>query len=181
VHWNHPQDKFEDAARQVHALDGWWTWFGNVNAQWLFAPDFFGRSPDPITYPNWEGTMVGWRHGKQFGANVLFRDGHVALVPPRRPQTIEEFRDPIGVTVDTIRVFTWLPGEPTTRFDWEEYRGMVEQWRGRLPARIAGNTKTIPGGDVVPPSYPEQLSVNWRTFTRSWKKLPNLDRRGERR
>ncbi len=179
MHWNHPKDKFTDSARQLYAVDGWWTWFGSVNAQWLVAPGFYnGRVFDPLTYPNWEGTMVGWRHGFRYESNFLLRDGHVDVVEPIWPtsrQELDDWRSGVGVTVDTMRYFTWLPGEKTTRLDYRPYDGAFDEWRGRMPAFLSENSKQIQGGDQVPPDFPEELSVNWRTATRSWNKLPDTD------
>jgi prepilin-type N-terminal cleavage/methylation domain-containing protein/prepilin-type processing-associated H-X9-DG protein len=175
MHWNNLKDRFKDPTRQIYAIDGWWTWFGCINAQWLFAPEFFrGRSPDPVNYPIWEGTMVGWRHGCLTGqtppsANVLYVDGHVKELIPRRPLTRDEYtsagRD-VGVTVDTVNTFTWLPGERTVRYDYDSYAGNVEGWEGQLPAFKAED-------NGHPPGHPDELDCNWRTTHRAWKKLPD--------
>ena len=80
-------------------------------------------------------------------------------------------------TVDTANYFTWLPGERTTRFDFDAYQGEVEDWQGRDPAykNNSGLPRNLPGG------YPlKKLDVVTKTeFVKPdgsrglWKKLPN--------
>jgi len=167
MNFNAKADKFEqDPTRQVYAIDGWWSWFGSLNAQWLFAPDFFnGRVPDPLNYPHYEGTMVGWRHGRNFGANALLRDWHVALIVPHVPATREEL---LNSTVDTLRYFTWLPGEKPNRTIAAPYDGMVEEWWGRRPGCVG------PDGRLrFPEGYPHSELDAWKlTDLRAWRKLP---------
>jgi len=124
--------------------------------------------------------MVGWRHEADYGANTLYRDGHVVLLKPKfakRPQ------DVLHNTVDTSTTFTWLPGERNTRLDYDNYRGEVEGWKvpqvpaPRFPAYLSENNKyAVDENDVrldfVPAAFPQELSTNWRTFYRAWKKLP---------
>lgn len=177
MHWNHPRDKFDDAARQVFAIDGWWTWFGSLNAVWLMHWKAFGEVRDPLTYPNWEGTMVGWRHCKGFGANTLYVDGHVSLLVPRRPHDLDELRER---TIDTSKSFTWLPGERSRRFDFDPYGGEILEWRGRNPSYRFDSPKRLEFSNgtsqLVPQDYPEELNPNWRTDNNLWRKLPSRDR-----
>ena len=180
MHWNHPRDKFNDAARQVFAIDGWWTWFGSLNAVWLMNWKAFGEVLDPLTYPNWEGTMVGWRHCRDFGANTLYVDGHVSLLVPLRPHDEAELA---SRTVDTSKSFTWLPGELSDRFDFDVYRGEILEWRRRSPSFRFDSPKRLEFRNgteqFVPQDYPEELNPNWRTDHNLWRKLPSRD--GERR
>lgn len=177
--YNWPEDRYTDAARQIHSMDGWWTWIGNINAEWLMGPRIAGFAGDPVTTPSWEGAMHGWRHGKTYIANIAFADGHVATVTPRVPRSLSELRTR---TVDTAKVFTWLPGESPRRFDFSPYvsnsdppggaRGEILDWADRVPAFAAR-------GFGLPSAHPAALNANWRTDNRVWKKLPSnpLDRR----
>lgn len=178
MHWNHPRDKYADSARQVYAMEGWWTWFGSVNAYWLMLEKALGRSRPPESIPHWQGTMVGWRHGRDFGANTLYVDSHVALLRPKRPTTVRELKK----TVDTVRTMSWLPAEISIRMDSDKYNGEIEEWRLQDPPLYpawnlfsvgGGNTKEIAGDQRVPQNYPEELSANHRTANKLWKKLPN--------
>lgn len=160
--WNYPADKYTDATRQVRAMDGWWTWFGNMQAMWLMRREVFGNGGDPVTMPNWQGAMHGWRHGRNFSGSALFVDGHVAQIIPYRPQSINEWRTK---TVDTQRYFTWLPGETSDRLDVSPYGpGMNTEWQSRVPAC---SSLQFPRG------MPPELDCTWRTDNRKWVKLPN--------
>jgi prepilin-type N-terminal cleavage/methylation domain-containing protein/prepilin-type processing-associated H-X9-DG protein len=170
MHWNWPQDRYIDAARQVYGTDGWWTWHGNMSAHWVMWHWIYGKTPDPLNTPNWEGAMIGFRHGKRLAANMLFADGHVIPVAPRIPQSVQELRDRL---IDTSKMFTWLPGETTRRFDFDPYTGgEIEEFKNRVPAFTSERGKTISGGQNVPYDFPEQLSPNYRTEKLIWKKLP---------
>jgi prepilin-type N-terminal cleavage/methylation domain-containing protein len=176
VHWNWQQDRFQDAARQVQAMDGWWTWFGNVNAQWLMFRRLRGFAPNPVTYPHWEGTMVAWRHGRDFSSNTLYLDSSVRVLVPKAPTIPTDLLR----TVDTVKTFTWLPGELCNRFDFDPYNaGDIPEYSNRTPAFVTSQGKRVPqegaGGQNVPYDYPEELSANWRTQYRAWKKLPARD------
>jgi prepilin-type processing-associated H-X9-DG protein len=175
--WNFSQDKFDDASRQVYAMDGWWSWFANLNAAWALYEQVTGEPPpDVVAYPHWEGSMHGWRHGIDRRANVLYLDGHVASLTPNVPD------DPNGLltdTVDTTESFTWLPGERGIRYDFDSYQGEIEEYQGRQPYFLdpnEGTYKEILSGTKVPIDYPEELNCSWRTYYNAWRKLPNEDR-----
>lgn len=165
----YPRDRYQDAARQAWAADGWWTWFGNMQAIWLMRREVFGNGNDPVGTPHWQGAMQAWRHAKTFQSNVLFMDAHVGPVTPHRPHDINELRTK---TVDTARVFTWLPGEYSQRYDNSQYGpfGEVEAWRPRYP-----DCKDW----LVNPGKPKELDLNYRSANRLWNELSNnpLDRR----
>jgi prepilin-type processing-associated H-X9-DG protein len=171
--YNFTEDKFEDASRQVYAMDGWWSWIANVNAAWALYEQVTGEPPpDPEDWPHWEGTMHGWRHGVNLSANVLYLDGHVALLTPIVPD------DPNGLltdTVDTMQTFTWLPGERNIRFDWDPYDGEVEEYLGRVPYWTDPEEGTYKYVDLarMPIDFPEELSCAWRTVNDAWIRLPN--------
>lgn len=171
VGWNNPKDKHEDAAHQLWAADGWWTWFGSVHSGYLMWRDAFNQFPDPLRYPNWQVNMLGWRHGKNFASNMLYLDGHVAPYVARRPRTTADL---FLRCVDTMKVFTWLPAEYPFRMDVDPYGpyGEVVEWRQRRPAFYREPLAHSTG-------LPEYLNVNWRTQNRMWKELPNnvLERR----
>lgn len=160
--WNYPADKYPDAARQVAAMDGWWTWFGNLQAMWIMRGEVFGNAGDPVNTPNWQGAMHGWRHGRTFSASTLFLDGHVSMITPYRPGNLNEWRTK---TVDTQRYFTWLPGETSDRLDVSIYgAGLNTEWQNRAPACSALQ---------YPRGLPNELNCNWRSDNRAWKKLPS--------
>jgi prepilin-type N-terminal cleavage/methylation domain-containing protein/prepilin-type processing-associated H-X9-DG protein len=159
--WNWSQDKFPEAARQILAMDGWWTWTGNIQAMWLMAAVAQGRYLDPVNTPNWQGAMQGWRHGKKYMANTLMVDGHVTLITPRWPASMEEWRTR---TVDTTRHFTWLPGETSDRLDVSAYgNGEISEWVKRKPAC---------SGYQFPAYMSRELDLVWRTNNKAWTKLP---------
>jgi prepilin-type N-terminal cleavage/methylation domain-containing protein/prepilin-type processing-associated H-X9-DG protein len=180
IHYNWPQDRWKNASRQVMAMDGFWTWHGNMSAHWTMYHTLYGYTPGFET-PNWEGAMCGWRHGSGFGANILFCDWHVDVVKPRVPKSILEWSRKL---IDTSRVFTWLPGETTTRYDYDPYgSGDVVDWRTRKPEFMSAQAENQrppdpsfplqgPGSWRFPYSMSPELNCNWRTHFRLWKKLP---------
>ena len=182
MQWNWRADKYSDSARQVYAIDGWWTWFGSLNAMWLMAPRLGRQLGEPHQVPNWQGAQIGWRHGRNLGANTLYRDGHVSVLRPRVPRDINDLRNK---TVDTTKSFTWLPGERTTRFDFDSYRGEVLEWRraNRRPEFVArsGSGKKLSNDSVYEFDYPaEELHAAEMTIKKLWRKLPNDWRRARR-
>ncbi|MCG3127754.1 MAG: hypothetical protein CHACPFDD_02626 [Phycisphaerae bacterium] len=170
IHWNHPGDRFNDGARQVCAIDGWWSWFGSLNAQWLMSWRITGR-PRAFDYPNWEATMVGWRHPRDYSANTLYVDGHVAVLTPRMPERLQDIPNK---SIDNNKSFTWLPAEPGTRMDWDPYNGEILDWRGRVPRWTLENGQQLPG-QFMPAGFPPELSANYRTVKKIWRELPNKD------
>lgn len=162
-----PTDRFEDASRQVLAIDGWWSWFACMNASWVYGDQVLGQTPDPVNFPTWEGTMIGWRHGAQKAASTLYRDGHVARLVPRVPQNYTELR---FNTIDTMQHFTWLPGEDTWRYSFDAYNGDVAEYEGREP--YSGPSKYV-AGERVDIDFPEELSAKWRTANDAWIRLPS--------
>jgi prepilin-type processing-associated H-X9-DG protein len=174
MNWNFVQDRFEDASRQVYAMDGWWSWIENLNAAWALYEQVTGDPPpSPLWYPHGTATMHGWRHGTDLSANVLYLDGHVALLTPNVPE------DPNGLltdTIDTMESFTWLPGERDIRHQFDPYAGEVEEYQGRQPYFVdpdEGTYKVILGDVKVPIDFPEELNCAWRTVNDGWLRLPN--------
>ena len=113
---------------------------------------------------------------------------------PRRPRTREEFV--AKVTVDTLQLFTWLPGEETTRRLFDRYGGAVEDWvndtckypmiaryndlgvRSGPCGRSGG--QAVPDGSRIPANFPaERLWATYKTDRRMWRKFPQ--RSDERR
>jgi prepilin-type N-terminal cleavage/methylation domain-containing protein/prepilin-type processing-associated H-X9-DG protein len=178
---NNPRDRHPDASRQVYAIDGWWTWFACLNAQWLAG----GAQGHPVDVPHWEGTMVGWRHTGEYIANALFCDGHVAPIIPNLGGFVPG--DPANNpdrTVDTVKYFTWLPGERTTRGDRDAYAGQVTEFLGRMPAFLENQ-----GPYGQPLNFPfEDLCTRYKTAlikesqgkSRGWHRLPNDYAHGRR-
>lgn len=189
MHFNYKKDRWtQDPARQVYAIDGWWCWFGSLNAAWLWKVTEYGGGvyPAPMSYPNLFGTMVGWRHGTpgEFAANTLFMDGHVSLLTARPKPTLLQLQLGRGA-FDTMRAFTWLPGEIPARQRDNPYRGQLEEFHEpeRFPFRgllregqisgkwIGGQGDTF--DNVHPLDYPNELSALWRTQRNAWRKLPS--------
>ncbi|MBI5863176.1 MAG: prepilin-type N-terminal cleavage/methylation domain-containing protein [Planctomycetes bacterium] len=175
MHYNNRKDKFQDESRQIYAADGWWTWFGEISAYWVAYESVYGSPPpDILVSPNWEGSMVAWRHNFRYGSNVLYVDGHSAQVLPKlnlTPATINR-------NVDTIKSFSFLPGEDTDRFDYDPYRGEIADYVGRSPAFLHENTQSVMNGTQVvmrvPADYPtERLCTEYKTINRTWKKFPS--------
>ena len=191
LHYNFQQDRHRDAARQVMAIEGWWTWTGSVNAAWLMRPRILGSSADPMQWPHSEATMVAWRHGSKRNAQTLYRDGHVSALTPRVPKTQQEL---VYETVDTTQTFTWMPGEYAVRFrqspyNYGNYAGRIPEFdtdpgspldgQQRAPAwhyaQYRGAGLKYIGGDnnFHPYAFPEYLSAVYRTNRGIWRKLPS--------
>lgn len=185
MHYNQPRDRFPDPARQVYAIDAWWTWFGNLSAYWLAHQRVYGWAPDVLHSPTAQGSMVAWRHGRRYGASGLMLDGHVQFIAPRLNVTPET----ISQTLDTSRYFTWLPGESTNRNDFDAYDGDVSEWAGRVPYwksvqpaghEQPGRGKRMNNGTIVPYDFPEiELFAAEKTLRQAWKVLPqqSVDRK----
>lgn len=190
MHFNFKEDRYKDAARQVAALDGWWCWFGSLNAFWLMQPRIQGSAGDPLVSPAGQhGTMVGWRHGNNLKAQTLFRDGHAAPLAPRIPKTQQEL---YFQTVDTVSAYTYLPGESAIRGYKDVYFSpspwAAPEWKtdprspfpGKLRApefkyaEFRNSAKRIGSGDNFHPfDFPERLSAYYRTDRKIWRKLPS--------
>ncbi|MCC6359846.1 MAG: prepilin-type N-terminal cleavage/methylation domain-containing protein [Phycisphaerales bacterium] len=175
MNFNNHRDRFMDPARQVYAADGWWTWFGQLTAYWIAYEYVYGfPPPDVLTSPTWEGSMVAWRHNARFGSNMLFLDGHASQIMPKlnlTPATIHR-------NVDTLKAFSFLPGEATDRMDFEPYRGDIPDYVGRNPAYLRWNSQPVMNGSTVvtrmPADYPaDRLAAVAKTINRTWKKFPS--------
>lgn len=180
MHFNFREDRHADSARQVYAIDGWWNWFGSLDAAWLMMGRFTSGVPDPTGWPFNQG-KVGWRHGNEMGAQTLYRDGHVGLIVPKVPASQSEI---LYGTVDTSRSFTWLPGESAARPYYGNYEaggnpGRIENYDGRKPAWVnprntgQGGKRIGEGDNIHPFGFPEELSAVWRTNNQAWNRLPN--------
>lgn len=180
LHFNFREDLNPDAARQIAITDGWWTWFGSVNAAWLMSPKIWGSSPD-VLWPNGGGTCIAWRHGRNASSDFLFRDGHVETVVPKS-SGLSSASDLYFNTVDTSRYFTWLPGESGIRDLADEYKSrcpyQIPEFKDRIPywkkAYDADSGKQLGYLDNFHPyGYPDELSATWRTKNNAWTQLPN--------
>jgi prepilin-type N-terminal cleavage/methylation domain-containing protein len=179
IHWNNKRDRYPDTARQIFAIDGWWTWFGSLNAQWVAT----GGVGDPLVTPTWEGTMVGWRHTFERAADTVFMDGHVTPIVPNLGGYVpwpDTYENP-DRTVDTMKYFTWLPGELTTRYDFGGYEGQIQEYRD-----LYGDSGDYPhykqnaGEYGQPAGMPfEDLCASYKTRYKTWGRMPN-DTRGRR-
>jgi prepilin-type N-terminal cleavage/methylation domain-containing protein/prepilin-type processing-associated H-X9-DG protein len=157
--YNRREDRFPDAARQVIAMDSTWCWIGSLNAAWQMTPRL-GREPtDPVEYPNWQPTAF-WRHGRQWMSNMVYYDGHVAPVVPKVPKSVIELR----TCVDTVKSFTWLPGEQNIRFAEERY---VASTTG-----VPGYNNKYPAFTYLPTpaDLPYDFTLGNRTRDNLWKK-----------
>lgn len=184
----------QDPARQIYAVDGWWTWFSSFNANYIWRSTYFGN---PSTDLFWGSdrymTMVGWRHGTRYEANTLFNDGHVARIAPKPPRDVNDLRNYQDGT-DTIRAFTWRPGEisgrprdgkydpaPNLRDQLDEYRGLYPEVAlvfnpGINPSQPRPGFTWIGatnGDNVHPVGFPAELSALRRTQANLWKNLPS--------
>ncbi len=195
MHFNYKRDRWtQDSSRQIYAMDGWWNWFGSVNAAWAWLTLEYGvhngSVDNPLNFPDLFGTMVGWRHGSsgEFSANSLFVDGHVKLLTASRRPSLNDLRRGMG-RFDTSKAFTWIPGELPTRKFYDYYKGEIEEYAGgmskaRKPFRYLVDHGNVAhkwigsrGGapdfnNVFPSNYPEELSPLWRTQRNAWRKLP---------
>jgi len=172
MHWNNPRDKFVDASRQMYAIDAFWSWIGSISAYHVVHYVQKGWIPD-WNLPNWQ-TGVSWRHGHDFGANVLYRDEHVSLLRPNLSADLD-IDDPNGLetAVDTVNTFTWLPGERTDRYDSTPYEGLIEEYHGRLPAwQMEGGRQNYEGTEYAA-GFPWELDCRERAHRNAWRKLPN--------
>lgn len=192
MHYNHKVDRYPDASRQIYAMDGWWTWFGSLNASWVAS----GGQGDPLSKPNWSGTMIAWRHMRQQIANTLFCDGHVAGITPNLKGYVESpTADNPDRTVDTTKYFTWLPGEQSTRSADASYEGEILDYQERVPEnarRSSDGSYVYYSNDEDNPNYGQpfafpkaELSANFKTYKygktkhKYWRRMPN-DSRGRR-
>lgn len=190
MHFNYKGDRWaQDPSKQVYAIEGWWSWFGSLNAAWLWKVTAYGGGVDPPSsfhYPNQYGTMVGWRHGfaGEFQANAIFMDGHASLLTARPKPTLEQLRGrPPEGAFDTTKAFTWLPGEIPARPRDDDYDGQIEEFKGRLPFRALVDEGSVPhkwigspgqnNNNVHPLDYPNELSALYRTQRNIWRKLPS--------
>ena len=183
----------QDPARQIYAVDGWWTWFSSFNANYIWRTTYYGN---PATDLLWGSdqfmTMVGWRHTTRFEANTLFNDGHVKRIAPKPPKDINDLRNYQDGT-DTVAAFTWKPGEISGRPRDGKYdpapnlRDQIDEFRGLYPeVALVFNPGVNPGqpvpayswigaqgGDNVHPvGFPPELSALRRTQARLWRNLP---------
>jgi prepilin-type N-terminal cleavage/methylation domain-containing protein len=196
MHYNFKEDRFREAARQVYAIDGWWTWFGCLNAAGILSGQV-GPPQDPVNFPlqNGMGSMVGWRHGTKRVAVALYNDTHVAPITPKPPKSRDDIK---WRTVDTGASFTWMPGEYTCRsregaygdgaqpdritaYDTDPQAPYQDHKRrpGWKYAVDTGRVKKIlpnaenPDNNYHPFNFPEQLSAVYRTAMGIWRELPN--------
>lgn len=189
MHFNFLDDRYSDSARQLVAVDGWWSWFGAYNAAWLRYPDgFSGPLPPPVGFPGERGTMVGWRHGKDQVSNALARDGHVVSIKPKKVSSKD---DVILKTTDTVRLFTWLPGEHPCRDYDDKYedkgagfenKDRVVEFDGKQPRWVQVRDNNYSGGqrfsdktrdNFAPYNYPADLSPYYRTVNKLWRNFQN--------
>lgn len=179
MHFNFKKDRWlQDPTRQVYAVDGWWSWFAGLNSTYLDHLDLGDNNVRPEDTPHADGTMVGWRHQKLQAINALFLDSHVATLKRKRPKNLQQLAR--RGSFDTVRAFTWLPGESSNRDKDDPYQGSIPDMRGRLPEHTrVKNQEGIINDQVHPASYPDQLDAVWRTTTIAWRKLePDVRKRG---
>ncbi|MBN2445364.1 MAG: DUF1559 domain-containing protein [Phycisphaerae bacterium] len=176
VNYNWAKDRNAATSRQVISMDAGWTWFSDINAHFIMQRYVTGQDPPSPTSSafmtnSWEYNQNAWRHGSQLFAEVLFFDGHVVPVKPKVPADRNEL---IYETVDTMKMFTWKPGEYTLRSTNERYRGQIRDWK---LTPMYPELRTSDGGWRVPDALPPELDLNYRTNNNLWKKLPNENTR----
>jgi prepilin-type N-terminal cleavage/methylation domain-containing protein len=172
------EDRYRDAARQVLVAEGWWVWCGSMGADLLMAARLNNNNATP-DYRTYCSNKVGYRHGRDNKAQILFMDQHVAMIKPRMPKNIVMWIRKAEYAVDTTKAFTWLPGEYESRCDYEQYTGLVQEWNAPANSPAARFPAFTKGGTTYdrPPGYPLDFYPGTLSNARSWKKLPNpLDR-----
>lgn len=169
MHYNWPGDRFSDPARQIYCADGWWTWFGSTSAYWWLTGDGNG-----ITSPTWE-SAVAWRHTTNgIAGNFLMLDGHVKKAIPNPQGIVPPSSTQFDQTVNTVSMFTFLPGEDAKRYDWDAYKGLVTDYTGRVPQWVTGQGQKLINNSVVPWDYPgDLLAPSQKTDKSLWRKFPN--------
>lgn len=172
--YSFPGDRYKDPARQVYAMDGYWSWFWNLNAYWFYSSKFAAANGDHMSSLDWGDPWVGWRHGNRHSAMTLFFDSHVAPITPKVPKRPFDLRR----AVDTTEYFTWLPGESNMRRLGAAYQGEVWDWvlEQRKPAHETepGSTGPDPGDNKHPHDYPfVKLDPEMRTIKGAWRKFPS--------
>jgi prepilin-type N-terminal cleavage/methylation domain-containing protein/prepilin-type processing-associated H-X9-DG protein len=177
-----PEDRWKTASEQVMAADGWWTWHGNMSADWLSAPHF--GPPKGIDYKDWESNMVGFRHSRDYKANILYCDNHVGVIKPRFYDNLRDWQK--YYAIDTMKSFCWLPGESQNRLDNDAYLGLIADWRFKKP-KLAGDD----GGWHVVKGRPTSLELDYRSGgtsadgeqnpnpNGSWRKFPGPANRNQ--
>lgn len=129
-----------NASRRVLAADSNWTQIYNLSGR--------GQVTGIWNDPSWYDNTVAWRH-RDYTANVLYQDGHVA-----RLRFAAEQAEP----VDTAQSFVWQPGEPV-------HVGPDSRISGSYyPNAMPPSFQTTPKGDV----YPSELLPYYYTVKRSW-------------
>jgi prepilin-type N-terminal cleavage/methylation domain-containing protein/prepilin-type processing-associated H-X9-DG protein len=169
MHFNFKEDRFlQDPTRQVYAVDGWWSWFGSLNSSYVEGRQLGANFGDPTTWPNLYGSMVGWRHGRGTTINALFLDGHVDVLRVGNARSVGHTTN--KGAYDSVKAFSWLPGEKPNRLRDDPYTGEIQNYRGRVPKHVP-LLETVADAVAQPPSYPELLNPYWRTQQRAWRKL----------
>lgn len=140
------RDYAEGASKRVLAGDGYASMLYNLSGQALESNIW----NDPTQYDN----TVAWsRHfsttGTQFGANLLFQDGHAG---PVKYDTTREER------VNTMTACLWRPGE-SLNTNPNDHIG--DQW---YPNQLPPSYQSFPQGDV----FPNELLAYWYTETNHW-------------
>ncbi len=168
---NQPGDRHKDPTRQIYAIDGWWSWFGSLNAMWVAS----GGQGAPGYTPNY-ASAVAWRHTREYIANAIFFDGHAGpVVPDLGGYNPSPSMDDPDRTVDTVKYFTWLPGELTTRLPGDVYRGSIQELRNTRPKFTTvdpapcnvGHPRALPAAEIC---------SKYKTWKRTWGRLPNVPR-----
>ncbi len=197
MHYGFRQDRYvDDPARQLYAVDGWWAWFSSFNALYLHYLDSGRPYPGgPTDFLDPYVVMAAWRHGqgKEYRTNAGFMDGHVAIAVSKPPSSTTELNNGIRQDgTDTMKAFTWLPGEAPGQARASAYMasGEMVEWRAArkaMHARILdgqNDNQRFPkpavkyiggaGGDNFhPPEFPNELSAVYRTQRNLWSKLPS--------
>jgi hypothetical protein len=122
----------------------------------------------PFNWPSPSATSIGWRHGTERSAELLFRDGHVINLAPIKAG-LSTLNDVRWKTVDSARYFTWLPGENPSRsydstYNFQNYDLGIVDYAGRVPRwkkakdDATGYKQLGIDNNLHPMGYPEELS-----------------------
>jgi prepilin-type N-terminal cleavage/methylation domain-containing protein len=189
MHHGFREDMSKNAASQVYAADGWWTWFSSINAAWLFFPKVMHGQTGPPSFPTEGATAIGWRHGSERSAQFVFRDGHVSSITPKSTG-LSALGSLYAATFDTTRTFAWLPGESPSRGRYDPYDMFksqagsswagIDAYGGLKPKCAQVRTPTLHGAKKLaelenfhPYAYADELNAAWRTLNKAWRNLPD--------
>ncbi len=125
-------------SRRVLSADSNWSAVYNLSGDALYAHDW--------SYPTQYDNTVDWRH-HGLRANLLFQDGHVALI---------RFHYGARNPIDTVRQFVWHPGESMYVGPDYSYRGNFYPCVPPVDASNSASSGLFPA-EMVPGYYTQNM------------------------